>query len=326
MLGFLKSIFGEEIILSSYGYPKNTPIYIRDNYNLQLLVWGEYQCVLLAPKDDSWRLPALKKQYMNFQKICSMPCALYLGYLTVLQRKNLVESRIPFLSESQLVYLPFWGAFFIEKRGTQIETQEKMAPGTQLVFLYLYYTKKDEHINLTGLSRKLSLSKATCTRAIRDLNASGIIAIKNDGRNKWIIPQFDKQEFLKKGYNRMKSPVDHIIYVKNVPGDQQFLQSGVQALASISMVGAKESDRGIAVSKRTASEIPVDNIISKRVFDDFGGAAIEVWSYDPALLSNGRRVDDISLLLSLAYDPDERIQMGLDEIREKYGLPIKYEE
>ena len=34
-------------------------------------------------------------------------------------------------------------------------------------------------------------------------------------------------------------------------------------------------------------------------------------------------VDDISLLLSLDNDPDERIQMGLDEIREKHGLPVK---
>ena len=48
-----------------------------------------------------------------------------------------------------------------------------------------------------------------------------------------------------------------------------------------------------------------------------------MWSYDPELLSEGGRVDDISLLLSLDNDPDERIQMGLDEIREKHGLPIK---
>ena len=89
------------------------------------------------------------------------------------------------------------------------------------------------------------------------------------------------------------------------------------------MVGAKEYDRGIAVSTRVASTIPTEYIISKREFEDFGGSAIEVWSYAPELLSDNGRVDDISLLLSLDNDPDERIQMGLDEIREKHGLPIK---
>lgn len=326
MIEFLKSIFGEDIYVSSYRYPENVPIYIRDNYILQLLEWKKYQCALLVPKDDTWRLPALKKQYLNFRKFCDIPCALCLKNLTALQRKSLVESRIPFLSESQQVYLPFWGCFFKENYSLEYETPEMMAPGTQLIFLFLYYAKRDEYINLTELSRKLFLSKATCTRAIKDLCASGVIVIENEGRNKRIIPQFEKPEFLKKGYNRLKSPVDRIIYVKNVPTGQQFLQSGIQALSSITMVGAGKSDGGIAVSKKTASEILAENIISKREFEDFGGGVIEVWNYDPALLSYGSRVDDLSLLLSLDGDPDERIQMGLDEIRRKYELPIKCDE
>lgn len=39
----------------------------------------------------------------------------------------------------------------------------------------------------------------------------------------------------------------------------------------------------------------------------------------------GGRVDDISLLLSLACEKDERIQQGLDEIRRKHGLPVAEE-
>ena len=67
-------------------------------------------------------------------------------------------------------------------------------------------------------------------------------------------------------------------------------------------------------------------IISEQEFHDFGGNIIEVWSYDPKLLSNENRGDDISLLRSVENDPDERIQMALDEIREKHELPIKVEE
>lgn len=53
---------------------------------------------------------------------------------------------------------------------------------------------------------------------------------------------------------------------------------------------------------------------------------MEAWSYDPFILARHDRVDDISLLLSLEHDPNERIQMSLDEIREKHKLPVKYEE
>lgn len=44
------------------------------------------------------------------------------------------------------------------------------------------------------------------------------------------------------------------------------------------------------------------------------------------LLAQDDHVDDISLLLSLEDDTDERIQMGLDEIREKHELPVKQDE
>lgn len=113
--------------------------------------------------------------------------------------------------------------FFYEKYASVPRVEGTMAPGTQLVFLYLYYyTGQNRNMNQTDLSKKLRLSKATCRRAIRDLTESGIIEIKSEGTNKWIIPQFDKPEFLRKAYSRMKSPVKRVIYMKGEPSGPQF--------------------------------------------------------------------------------------------------------
>ena len=163
MLEFLKSIFGENVTIKSYEYPINTPAYIRDNYNLQLLSWNEYRCALLSPNSHFWRLPSLKKQFINFRSLCNVPCALYLNGLTAQQRRNLVENRIPFVAESQQVYLPFWGCFFQEKCVPASVVEDTMAPGTQLVFLYMYYNVQNRNMNQTDLSEKLRLSKATCS-------------------------------------------------------------------------------------------------------------------------------------------------------------------
>jgi predicted DNA-binding transcriptional regulator len=219
-----------------------------------------------------------------------------------------------------------WGCAFLEKFKSDTPIPDKMAPGTQLVFLYLYYLKGTEDINLTRISKELQLSKATCTRAINDLTASGLLAQKVEGTNKWIAPAFEKPEFLKKGYARLKSPIERLVYVKDLPENLLCFQSGVKALSEITMVGAKEQAAGLAVSKKTCPSIPADDMISKQDFEDFGGTIIEVWSYDPSLLSKSGRVDEISLLLSLESEPDERIQMGLDEIREKHELPVKQDE
>ena len=60
--------------------------------------------------------------------------------------------------------------------------------------------------------------------------------------------------------------------------------------------------------------------MDEQFFRDFGGQIIEVWKYDPFLLSDTEYVDDISLLLDLADESDERVQYQLDGIREKYNL------
>ena len=106
-----------------------------------------------------------------------------------------------------------------------------MAPGTQLVFLYLYYGRNTEPVNLTQIAKELSLSKATCTRAINDLTASGLITQNEEGTHKWITPAYGKPEFLKKGYERLKSPVERRIYVKTSVQIEKQAISGIRALA-----------------------------------------------------------------------------------------------
>lgn len=253
----------------------------------------------------------IKKQLSKFQEICDFPCALCLENITSKQRRNLIESNIPFISPSQQVYLPFWGCSFLEKFKAETTVPDKMAPGTQLVFLYLYYLKTANATNLTQISKELSLSKATCTRAIDDLTAPASLPARR-GNNKWVTPAFEKPEFLKKGYPRLKSPVERLIYVKSSFYDAALPKSGVIALADISMVGADEQDGAAAISKKGGTGILAAEIISEQDFRDFGGRILEVWRYDPTLLANGGRVDDISLLLSLEDNPNERIQMGLE--------------
>ncbi len=325
MLVFLKTVFGDNIYVSKYSFPDKTPVYIRDGYTPQLLEWNNNHCVLLAPKEASWRLPTLKKQLKKFQDMCEYPCALYLEGMTALQRRNLIENNIPFISSSQQVYLPFWGCSFFERFKVDTPVADKMTPGTQLVFLYLYYLENSDKVNLTQIANDLQLSKATCNRAINDLAACELIEQQAEGRIKWITLAYEKPEYLKKGFSRLKSPVERIIYVKTLV-EPNWPKSGLLALSDISMVGANEQDGAVAICKKASTSIPTDSIISERNFGDFGGYIIEVWSYDPTLLADGGRVDDISLLLSLNDNNNERIQMGLDEIREKHQLPIKNEE
>ena len=221
--------------------------------------------------------------------------------------------------------MPFWGVHFTEKDKTVININERMAPGTQLAVLFLYY-KDIERINLTELSGQLNISKATSTRIAADLKQRGLILMEYEGTNKWIRPSCSKKEFLLKSYEFMRSPVIRDIYVKKNPEGLTLPLCEIRALSMISMVAASKGDPGVAISRNRIKHLPKEDIISEEEFLDFGGSVIEEWSYDCTPVMEGRRVDDISLLLSLACEKDERIQQGLDEIRRKHGLPVAEEE
>jgi hypothetical protein len=48
-----------------------------------------------------------------------------------------------------------------------------------------------------------------------------------------------------------------------------------------------------------------------------GSCEWELWHYNPVIVPNSDAVDPLSLTLSLQGHPDERIQLALDELRER---------
>ena len=326
MLDYLQTIFGTTIKSVPYSFPPNVPFYINDGYTAQKLTWNNNECLVVKPHDTSLRLSSLKKQLKIIGSLCNINCVLNLDNLSAAQRQNLLESNTPFISIPHQVYLPFWGCSFSDRFKREIAVADKMAPMTQVVFLYLYYQYKNNpqvRINLTQIVRALNIAKSSCTRAIDDLTDSGIFAQRTVGTNKWLSPALSLDEILQKAMLRMSSPVDKEIYVKSLLNHAAYKYGGLQALSKLTMVNANTSDGGLVISRKDVKAILPDSIITKQKFNDFGGHIIEVWNYDPKALSEGEIVDDISLLLSLRAVTDERIQGGLDTIREKYGLPTE---
>lgn len=318
----IKKIFGEAIEVKDYTYPIGTPNYIRYGYRARRLVWDKKECLLITPMSDGWNLPSLKKQAKKIEKLCSMNLVLELNRLSAMQRTNLIQSGIAFVVGSGQLFIPFWGSYFEEKIKKAMNAPSKMTAKAQLVFLYLYYLNRDEkvQINLTQVCKNLYLSKATCTRAVQLLETLGLIILEKKGTAKSIVFADDMDKILQRSMPYMVSPTRRQIYVKEIPKKLPGRISGIKALAGKSMLMENEKDGGYAIDCALTRSIPEDIIIDKQEFYDFGGAVIEAWNYNPVLLSDGEYVDEISLILLLRENTDERIQGELNGIRRKYGI------
>ncbi len=320
MIHDLEELFGNDIQLTEYQFPAGIPNYIRLGYQAEKLSLNQKTGILLKPLDSNWNLASLKKQWRSISEKLEIPCILMLDHLTSAQRKSLIKDHIPFIVESSQIYLPYWGISLSEQFQRAPEISQKMASGTQLTFLYLYYNYPKDGINLSKLAQCLGLSKATITRAIQDLTNRNLLQVQENWKEKIILPHMSRKEYLLKGYPSLSSPVTKTIYVKNLPENLPAKICGIKALSMNTMLASKDDDPGYAFYAKSADEIPHGLLITRQEYLDFGGTVLEKWKYNPAVLSNKQQVDDLSLLLSLDTSNDERVQIELDTIRKQYGL------
>ena len=317
MLETIKNVFGNSISEVRFQFPKSIPNFIRYGYSVRRLFFGEKSSLLITPKSDDWNLATLKKQIRLIEEMLHEPVIVQIDRLSSLQRTNLIESRIAFVSAKGQIFIPFWGSYFEEKILNPHKVPALLSANAQLVFLYLYYSKnRNKTLTQTQISKALSLPKATCTRAVQQLRDLDLISSASEGTANLIALKSD----LNTAFSHLTSPVQKLLYIKSMPQNISCKKSGLKALSERSDLVSLSSDGGYAVSRAVAENLEKNLLIDEQTFRDFGGEIIEEWKYDPFLLTDSEYADDISLLLELNDSDDERVQIELDLIRQKHGL------
>lgn len=312
---YLASLFGGDLQIQDYIFPSNVPLYLHDGYRFQTISIHGTSFITMEPTNKAYRLPTLVKHLAKASQLSGLNCALTLSSLRSNQRNALIKQRVPFLVPGSQLYLPFIGSSFTEKKTNTLPVPEAMAPATQLVFLYFYYKSPSSTVTASELAIQLKLSKATLTRAVGNLNHLGLISIKAEGTKKLLTPAISsKRDFLHAAKPYLKSPVHQTIYLADQP-KQAFL-GGFLALSSQTMLSATKNDGSYVVTISQAKALEAERI-SEQDFLDFGGVPVEIWKYDPALLSSGEIVDSISMILSFNQESDERIEQALQEVKDK---------
>ena len=321
MKEIISLIFGDAVSEKDFRFPAGTPNYIRYGYSVKKLAFGQKDCLLVSPKAPDWNLATIKKQIKTIGQITGQSIIIDLDRLNAGQRTNLIESGIAFISGTGQVFIPFWGCYFEERILNAQKPAEIMSANAQLVFLFLFYNRKEiTGATQTQIANTLNMPKATCSRAVQLLSGLDLITIIEEGTAKRVFLNEQERNVLQKAIPHMITPVHKLLYVSSIPGNIQYKISGIRAIAEQSMLQALPSDGAFAIDRDAAKGIDKSILLDEQSFRDFGGQIIEVWKYNPFLLSETAYVDDISLLLDLVEESDERVQYQLDGIREKYNL------
>lgn len=295
---------------------ERVPLYLRGTYRFftgnifdQKVVWAE---PLTNQPISPDQLYSQAKQIRQFLDGCVV---IILNNIESWQRQRLIKKKISFVQPSKQLYVPelllqltILNKNVIKKESTPSNT---LSIPAQVILLYHFQVASIEMFSFQTIAEFINYSAMSVTRAMKELLKHGLVVIKGS-KEKSVVFNKEKKELWVQIRPMLSSPVMETWYASSITGGKNYLNAGETALSSYSML-AEPEQKIIAIGKDEFRLLK-----KKQVFKDlnnrWGEIKIEVWRYDPQLLSKEIKVDRLSLYLSLKNEDDERIRISLEEM------------
>lgn len=231
-------------------------------------------------------------------------------------RNRLVQRGVPFIVPGNQAFLPSALVDLREHfpRSTH-GAKATLSPTAQLAILYHLQRESLEGMPLRFIAEKLRCSAMMLSKVKDELREAGICTIKRAGRTVLLEFPRSNQSTWELAKEKMSSPVRGVRWVRrNAPGLPALL-AGFSALSRHSLI---EEDR---LPTYALGPSIFDSLLKKGMLTllpdaDTAHARIELWSYDPRLLSDAETVDPLSLYLAMRSTEDERVEQALEQLLE----------
>lgn len=292
------------------------PLYLRGNYVLyngsivdQNIIWAKVK------SDGNYTPDQIKKQGQQLKQFLGLPIVFVFDEIESWERKRLIERRISFVQPFRQIYIP---ELFLQLNDTIRSSENKkesrskcLTPPAQCVILYHLEVASLEKIPFQEIAKMVQYSTMTVSRIIKELHRFELVAIEgvkeksirfnSQGKDLWnnILPI-------------LSSPVREVWFTDEILNDNHFRIGGDTALSTFTMLS--ESNRKTYVIGKDEFRSMKTLGALKSLDKKYGNNRIEVWLYNPVILSENKNVDKLSLYLSLKHEEDERVMGALEDL------------
>lgn len=307
-MNVMRDIFGLQEQYKSWTKAKGLPLYIVGSYKFSEATLNGFRCIILYPVEELVTLPALKKHIQKIQEIDKVPVVIKLPSISAFRRKKMLEEHIPFITGKQ-AFLPFLGAYLAQEDEEAQAVTKLMFSTQQIVLLYLYSKRKKLYV--AEATKRLPFTAMTMSRAVKQLEATGLFRISKDGVNKVIESDYSGQELFEKIKDYLRSPVRKTVYINKENYTEAMVLAGDSALAEVTMLSPSRLTTYAVYAKNFTQEHGKNELL-----DPNEQIRVELWEYEPSQFSENNMADRLSIALSFEGNADERIEGVVEEMLE----------
>ena len=303
---YIERLLGLGVSRQPWDHLQKMPYYIQDGFTIEKVTLGSIVTLFLYPKSELDHTAALLKHIARINKAENVPAVIVLPSISRYRRDAFIEARIPFVIPEKQLYLPFLGTYMQERLDSENAKLEKLQPVAQVLFFYyLYQGKKDMYIS--NAVKELGYSAMSISRAAKQLVQTGFFTESKNGVQKILTGTMQGRELFYSVRPALINPVRRRTHVKKTDLNDAYILAGDSAIAKQTMINDSMFSCYAVVGKQNLKELPY-------AMDANTDVVVELWKYDPALLSRNGMVDPLSLVMSFADEEDERVQVAIEEL------------
>ena len=309
-MNYIENILGIKVDYQPWSHTEELPYYLLDRYEFLQVTFESVRALFLYPKMELDQLASVKKQITKIQKIEPIPVVFVLKNISRSRMQYMLLAHLPFIVPDKQIYLPFMGIVLQNRFCAEIVKTEKLQPSAQVLFFYYIYQKKQQ-LYMSEAGKDLGFSGMTITRAVRQLEQTSFFTTEKEGVQKILTGKYNAHELYNKMQPYLVSPIRKVIYVdKRIPLPRM-QTAGLSALSEMSMINPPDTPC-YAINGKSSRLIGTDVLM-----DASAQVKVELWRYDPDILSGNGQVDPLSLAMTLKDDSDERIEEAVEELLSK---------
>lgn len=322
---YIHQILGKDLEIKelSKDYTNKLPFLFKNNFNFYVTHLHNHELILVqVNKKDAFNAAQLRQQVLAIQKVLDKRIIIVTEDITAINRKRLIDQKISFIVPGKQMFL---AELLIDiqdfNKDKAFQKEFLLLPSSQLILLYQILHREDNLSQYTfkELAEKFQYTQMGITKAIENLKRLAIVEVVGT-KEKNIVFETDIQKLWKSIEKHLVNPVLKTVYVDEKPTIKMYC-SNATALEEYTDMNPSKLEY-FAIEKNKFYELEKNSQLVN-LNNESGNYALEVWKYNPELITKGitkkNNVDPLSLYISLKDGfIDERTDMALDQIIKKY--------